>query len=88
MLIPTAKNVKTITDMREKAIELLSQVEKEGLAYIFHHSKPRAVIMNLNDFISIQEILEDYLDFKDAISLAAEKRGPGTPLGKIAKKYA
>jgi len=87
MLIPTKKNVKTITDMRESALELLELVEKEGLAYIFHHSKPRAVMLSLEEFIAMRELLEDYLDQKEAKKLAKEKRGVAVPLKEIVKKY-
>ena len=73
MLIPTLKNVKTITDMRENALGLLKQVENEGLAYIFHRSKPKAVIINLGEFILLQELLEDKKDQKEARELSKEK---------------
>ena len=87
MLIPTVKSVKTITDMREKALELLNFVEKEGLAYIFHRSKPKAVLLRLEDFIALNEILEVYLDEKDAKKLSKEKRGKGIILEDVLKKY-
>lgn len=87
MLIPTNKNVKTITDLREKALELLNSVEKEGIAYIFHRSKPRAVMMNIDEFVHLQELLEEHLDELDAKDLEKEPRGKGIPLKKIMKKY-
>ncbi len=87
MLIPTSKNVKTITDMRENALKLLEQIEKEGLAYIFHRSKPRAVMLPIEEFLSIQEILEDYYDYKDAVKLSKEKKGKKIPLKEVIKKY-
>lgn len=88
MLIPTVKNVKTITDMREDALGLLNLVNSEGLAYIFHRSKPKAVILSLEDFMSMQEILENYIDYKDAVSLKTEKRGKGISLKQILAKNA
>lgn len=83
MLIPTTKNVKTITDMREDALGLLELVQKNGLAYIFHRSQPRAVLMNIEDFISLQNVLEDFEDFQDVEKLKKEPRGKGVPLAKI-----
>jgi len=62
MLIPTSKNVKTITDMREDALGLLEQVKKNGVTYIFHRSEPKAVMMDIDEFSRIQELLEKYFD--------------------------
>lgn len=87
MLIPTKKNVKTITDMRENALGLLDEIDKEGLAYIFHRSQPRAVLIDIDTFISLQQILEEYQDYKDIEKLSKEKRGKGIPLDKVAKDY-
>lgn len=87
MLIPTTKNVKTITDMRQDALGLLKNVEEQGLTYIFHRTKPKAVMLPIEDFLRIQEIIEDYLDQKEAEKLAREDRGKGTALEEIAKKY-
>lgn len=72
--------------MREDALGLLGLVKNEGLAYIFHRSKPKAVILSLEDFVSIQEMLEDYLDYKDAVALKKERRGKGVPLKQILAK--
>ncbi len=87
MLIPTTKNVKTITDMREDALGLLDSVQKNGLAYIFHRSQPRAVLMNIEDFVSLQNAVEDLEDYMAVQELEKEPRGRGIPIEKIAKKY-
>ena len=87
MLIPTSQNVKTITDMREDALKLLEEVDKKGLAYIFHRSRPRAVIMNIDDFVSLQDAMELLEDFKDVKRLSKEKRGKGVSLKVVAPRY-
>lgn len=87
MLIPTTKNVRTVTDMREDAVGLLDMVNREGLAYIFHRSKPKAVVLSLDDFVSIQEMLEDYIDYKDALKLKTEDRGESISLEKVLAKH-
>lgn len=87
MLIPTSQNVKTITDMREKALDLLDLVEKKGLAYIFHRSKPKAVMLDIDEFVRIQELLEDYFDEQEAKKLAKEPIGKKIPLKTIIHKY-
>ena len=87
MLIPSTKNVKTITDMRENALELLEVVEKQGLTYIFHRSKPKAVMLSIDDFARLQELIESYLDEQEAEKLAKEPRGKGIPFEEIIRKY-
>jgi len=62
-MIPTAQNTKTITDLRERALELLNQVEKTSEpVFIFHHSKPKAVIMSIEEFSKLGELIEDLED--------------------------
>jgi predicted DNA-binding transcriptional regulator len=87
MLIPTTKNVKTITDMREDALGLLNLVQKNGLAYIFHRSQPMAVLMNIEDFVTLQNAVEDLEDYMTVQELKKEPRGKGIPLEEVAKKY-
>jgi len=87
MLIPTDKNIKTITDMRENAIKLLAEVKNQGLVYIFQHSNPAAVILSMDEFKRIYELLEDHLDELEAEKLSREERGTGIPLATVIKKY-
>lgn len=87
MLIPTTKNVKTITDMREDALGLLNMVQKDGMAYIFHRSQPKAVLLNIDDFISLQNALEDLEDLRDVEKLKKEPIGKLVPLKDVIKKY-
>lgn len=87
MLIPTTQNVKTITDMREDALGLLNSVQDNGLAYIFHRSKPKAVLLNIEEFALIQKIIEDYEDFMDVQQLKKEPIGKKVPLNVVMKKY-
>lgn len=87
MLLPTRQNTKTITDLREDALGVLSDVDKLGLVYLFVHSDPRAVVLSLKEFAKLQELLEDRVDELDAAELSLEERGPGVSLKKLAKKY-
>jgi len=87
MLIPTPANTKTITDMREDALGLLNNIDKQGVTYIFHRSKPKAVLLSIDDFIRLSELLEDYFDEEEAKRLAKEPRGKGFSLEETAKKY-
>ena len=64
-MIPTNQNIKTITDMRERALELLNQVEETSEpVFLFHHSKPKAVMMGIKEF---QELTDLIADLEDAL---------------------
>lgn len=87
MLIPTQKNVKTITDMREDALGLLNLVKKNGVTYIFHHSEPKAVMMDIDEFVRMQELLEDHFDEMEAKKLEKEPIGKLIPIEDIMREY-
>lgn len=86
MLIPTTQNVKTVTDMRTKTQNVLKSVSEQGIAYIFDRSKPKAVIIDIDSFAHLQNIIEDYYDLIDAQQLAQEPRGPGIELNDVIKQ--
>ena len=87
MLLPTSQNTKTITDLREDALGVLSDVDKLGLVYLFQHSDPRAVVLSLKEFTKLCELIEDHADERDAAELSLEDRGKGIGLKNVAKKY-
>lgn len=87
MLLPTSQNTKTITDLREDAIGVLSDVDKFGLVYLFQHSDPRAVVLSLKEFTRICGLIEDRADERDAAELSLENRGKGIKLNIVSKKY-
>lgn len=87
MLLPTSRNTKTITDLREDTIGVLSDVDKLGLVYLFQHSDPRAVVLSLKEFAKFCELIEDHTDERDAAELSLEYRGEGVELKNVRKKY-
>lgn len=69
MLIPTSQNTKTISDLRKNPLGLLTTLEKSGgPQYIFYRANPRAVMINISDYIDLIKNQEDYFD-----SLMAKK---------------
>ena len=87
MLIPTVKNTRTITDLREKALEMLEQTKKVGPTFIFHHSKPKAVMLSIEEYSNMVEMLEDYFDTLKAKTLEEEDEKGGISLEQLIKKY-
>ena len=63
--IPTAGAVRTVTDMRERAVRLLREVKEQGPLYIFRRSKPEAVILSMEEYQKVLEVIDEhYLSFK------------------------
>lgn len=87
MLIPTEKNIKTVTDLRERTLELLRQTKVSGPTIIFHHSKPMAVMLSIDEYSNMAEMLEDYLDIQEAKELEENPQKGGISLKKLAQKY-
>lgn len=73
--------------MREDALGLLEQVKKNGVTYIFNRSEPKAVMLDIDEFVRIQEFFEDRVDELEAQKLEEEPRGKGIPLEEIVKEY-
>ena len=85
--MPTPQNTKTVTDMRENAIGLLKDVQKLGLVYLFQHSDPKAVVLSLDQFNKIQEMIEDFNDALTAEKILTSPKTKFVPLEKFWKKY-
>ncbi len=87
MLIPTKYNTKTITELRENALGVLRDASDQGYVYVTHHSKPQAVLVDIDEFLSIQERLEDLQDERDAALLAQTPIGKLYSLDEVMKEY-
>lgn len=87
MIIPTEKNIKTVTDLRERTLELLRQTKVSGPTIIFHHSKPMAIMLSIDEYSNMTEMLEDYLDIQEAKDLEENPQKGGLSLKQLAKKY-
>lgn len=87
MLIPTKKNISTVTDLRINTIKLLKQLDEDGLRYVFQRSTPKAVMLSVDKYAALLERLEDYEDALLAQRLEKEDWGKGVSLEDMAKKY-
>ena len=76
-LIPSAKNVKSITDLRENANKMIENVQTDGQYYIFYRNKPKAIFMSLdkyNDLLHSIEELQDLVSIKALDKKKIEKK--------------
>jgi|GEM_PF-625409 prevent-host-death family protein len=88
MLIPTAKNVKNITDFRQDPDSILESVQgKSDPIYLFRGSEPKAVVLDIEEYARLAEALEDYQDYlliEDIIS-DPDRFKKGVPLEEVLK---
>ena len=87
MFIATRDNTKTITDIREDAIGVLNEANQKGLLYVSYRSRPQAVLIDIDEFTRLMDMLEDYQDNLEAKKLAKIPRGKGVPLSEVKKMY-
>jgi len=87
MLIPTKKNISTVTDLRVNTLKLLEKLDEDGLRYVFQRSTPKAVMLSMDNYEALLERLEDYEDALLARDLEKEDWGKGISLESTAKKY-
>src|SRR3989344_8372438 len=90
MLIPTSKNTRNITDFRKNPDSILEAVQgKSDPIYLFRGSEPKAVVLDIEEFVNIQQKLEDYYDkLEIAEYLADSKRHTGgVRLENLVDKY-
>ncbi len=87
MLIPSSQNIKTITDMREDANGLLDDVQKLGIVYLFQRSNPKAVVVSMEEFGKLIEMVGDYKDAFEAEKILKDKKTKFIPLDQAWKKY-
>ena len=87
MLIPTANDIKTITDMRENALELLKQIQKRHQPLIIiHRNDPKALMLSPKRYNEIIEQIHDYKDEILAAKLEQKPKKGGISLEKIAQE--
>lgn len=85
MLIPTKKNIATVTDLRTRTIDLLKEVEKKGKKFVFQRSNPLAVLLSVERYNQMVQEIEDGQDALLAQELSAEKLKGVISLEKVAK---
>jgi len=81
-----AENIKTITELREDPIEIFEGSSKEP-AYIFSRSKPVGVVMGIEKFNQLMEMVEDHIDSLELeIAIESTKDSKLVPLNDFWKK--
>ena len=88
MLIPTTFNTRNITDFRQNPDSILEAVQnKSELLYLFRGSVPKAVVLDIEEYIRLREYLEDFQDSLTALEIEDNPEGGGIALRDFLKKY-
>lgn len=68
--------VKTISDVRENPKKLLNELERgKGPFYLFYRSKLKGVLVDADTYAKLEEIVEEYMDAKEAQEFEKEEKG-------------
>lgn len=63
----TSHQVKTVSDIRKNPKKLLNELKKgKGPFYLFYRSKLKGVLLDADTYAKLEEIVENYLDAKEA----------------------
>ena len=74
-MIPTAEDIKTVTDLRENTISVLDGIKKkERPTLIMHNNTPKGVLLSVDEYNHLIEMLEDYEDELEARDLEEEAK--------------
>ena len=88
MLIPTTLNTKNITDFRQNPDSILEAVQnKSEPLYLFRGSVPKAVVLDIEEYIRLREYLEDFQDSLTALEIENNPEQGGIALRDFLKKY-
>lgn len=70
----TNKNIVSISQMRKETESVLNKVEKLDMPlYLFSRSKIKAVLLNPDKYAEMQEIIEDYSDQQELLSISKDE---------------
>lgn len=88
MLIPTPKNTRNITDFRNNPNSVLEAVQGgSGPLYLLRGSTPKAVVLDIEEYIRLREYLEDYEDSLLALEIEKNPEKGGITLKDFLEKY-
>jgi len=90
MIVPTDKDISTITDMREKTLKILQMVQnKKKPTIIMYRNSPKAILLSVKRYNQLMDMLEDYLDEDLALELEQKakkaKKSDYIPMQKVFK---
>lgn len=70
----TNKNIVSISQMRKETEAVLKKIDQKDVPlYLFSRSKIKAVLLNPEKYAEMQEIIEDYYDQQELLSVTEKE---------------
>lgn len=69
----TKDNIIPISKMRTDTKAVLKKLKSHQPLYLFSRSAPQAVLLGIDDYVSLQEMVEDYEDIRDLEKVRKEE---------------
>lgn len=83
----TKESILSVSDFRKNAATVLEEVGAgNGPFYLFSRSKPKAVLLDFDDFSKLQEAYEDISDMREIIAISKKDIKKGIPWEDFKKK--
>ena len=70
------QTIKSLTDLRLNPKNILKLAEEEGAVYILDRSKPKGVVLSLEKYDEMVDLIDDYLD---GLEMAEFEKKPKNP---------
>lgn len=69
----TKDNIIPISKMRTDTKAVLKKLKSHQPLYLFSRSTPQAVLLGIDDYVSLQEMVEDYEDTQELLSISQKE---------------
>ncbi len=82
----TKNNIVPISKMRSDTKAVLKKLRSCQPLYLFSRSTPQAVLLGIDDYAAMQEIIEGYFDSQELLSISQKEINEADDFEKIATK--
>ena len=82
----TKDNIIPISKMRSDTKAVLKKLRSHQPLYLFSRSSPKAVLLDIDDYASMQEIVEDYFDSQELLSVTNKEIAEAEDFEKVVSK--
>lgn len=69
----TKDNIIPISKMRTDTKAVLKKLKSHQPLYLFSRSAPQAVLLGIDDYAALQEMIEDYEDTQELLSISQKE---------------
>ena len=70
------QTIKSLTDLRSNPLNVIKLAQQEGAVYILNRTRPTSVLLSLEKYDEMVDLIDDYLD---GIWMAEQEKKPFDP---------